>query len=136
MGGGGRRGGGLVRKEGFRRILKKPWSLRQLMRFNLDFKSTFKSTLNSKNSSCIFWGQPRFQENSNFSPVNNNSQCLTSEVWRGCEYYHLEWSSCHAIGVSEGVDCSCADFQISMLYLLAKILGRALICSSVKIAPL
>ena len=70
MGGGGR---GLVRKEGFRRILKKPWSLRQLMRFNLDFKSTMKSTLNSKNSSCIFWGQPRFQENSNFSPVNNNS---------------------------------------------------------------
>ena len=72
------------------------------MRFNLDFKSTLKSTLISKNSSCTFWGQPRFQGNLNFSPVNNNSQCLTREVWRGCEYYNLEWSSCHAIGVSGG----------------------------------
>ena len=34
-----------------------------------------------------------------------------------------------------GVDCSCEDFQISTLYLLAKNLWRALICSSGKIVP-
>ena len=39
-------------------------------------------------------------------------------------------------GCREGVDCSCEDFQISMLYLLEKTLWCALICSSVKIVPL
>ena len=36
----------------------------------------------------------------------------------------------------EGVDCLCEDFQISTLYLLAKKLWRALICSSGNIVPL
>ena len=39
-------------------------------------------------------------------------------------------------GYREGVDCSCEDFKISMLYLLAKMLWCALICSSVKIVSL
>ena len=39
-------------------------------------------------------------------------------------------------GCREGVDYWREDFQISKSYLLAKMLWRALICSSVKIVPL
>ena len=39
-------------------------------------------------------------------------------------------------GCLEGVNCSCEDFQFSMLHLLTKMLWRALICSSAKIVPL
>ena len=32
-----------------------------------------------------------------------SSQCLTLEFWRGCEHYHLEWSSYRAISIVERV---------------------------------
>ena len=47
---------------------------------SLDFKSTLKSTLISKDISGTFWKQPLFQDDLNFSQVNhfhNVSLCLS-----------------------------------------------------------
>ena len=48
---------------------------------SLDFKSTLKSTLISKDISSTFWKQPLFQDNLNFSQVNNfhNVSLVSSE---------------------------------------------------------
>ena len=51
------------------------------MSFNLDFKSTFYSTMISKNIFCIFSNQSWFQGDLNFSQVNNihNVSIVSSE---------------------------------------------------------
>ena len=48
---------------------------------SLDFKSTLKSTLISKDISSTFWKQPLFQDNLNFSQVNHfhNVSLVSSE---------------------------------------------------------
>ena len=62
-------------KGGFWLILKTTLIFKAAHEFNLDFKSTLK------NGYCTFWWQPWFQENLNFSQVNNvhNVSLLSSE---------------------------------------------------------
>ena len=79
--------------------------------FKVDFRIDHKSTLISKYSSCTvwnqgwfqrqLWNQPWFQKTTFIFYKWITSQCLTRKFWRGCEYYHLEWFSFHAISVAE-----------------------------------
>ena len=73
--------------------------------FKIDFKS-MKSTLISKHSSCTFWNYANSILKATWIIrrwiiLTPSSQCLTLELCRGFEYYHLKWSSCHAYRLSE-----------------------------------
>ena len=68
-------------------------------KFNLDFKSTLKSTLISKRELLHIFKTTLISRQLEFSLVNDihNVSIVSSE--EGCEYYSLEQFSCCTIGV-------------------------------------
>ena len=104
---------------------------------NLDFKSTLKSILISKTVLAHFEISFDFKGNFNCSQVNNfhiiftmSHSWVLKRVWTLSSWMILLSRHQHRW---KGVDCLGEDFQISMLYLLAKKSWCALNCSSVKI---
>ena len=104
----------LISKNSFSTLLGQPWFkgiswsqplfqgwFQNWSQVNLDFKIqflySFKSRLISKATQKSTW----FQKTTFIFYKWITSQCLTREFWRGCEYYHLEWFSFHAISVAE-----------------------------------
>ena len=119
----------VVRKWGFWHILKSTLILKATHEFNLEIKVDLKSTLISKKQflhtlkSTLISRQLKF-----FSQVNNftpSLQCPLVSSEKGMniiilndllEYYHHDWSSCHAISLAERVLIVC--MKISCVWLL------------------
>ena len=115
-------------KGGIWKILKTTLIFKATHKFNLDFKSTLKSTLISKRELLHIFKTTLISRQLEFSLVNDihNVSILSSE-----EGLWILFSGTILLLHHWGIDCLCEDFQISMLYLLTKKLLCALIWSSV-----